>query len=97
MPAWVVMRESTPVCVVFNEAEAAGIVAKDQELLYSMVSMGSHPSVAAMDFQMQQTQSWRWKAQRFERVAKRLDALHETARGDVTRLTKRLALLSQLD
>jgi len=97
VPAWVVMREEVPLCVVFSEEEAWHIVDRDDDLRYQQVSMGPHPSVALMDFQMQQTNAWRWRADKYETIARRLDAEYAKLEGAASRLRKRLDTFKQVE
>jgi len=97
MPAWVIMRQIEPMCVVFSEADAWRYTDRDRFLHYRQVSMGPHPSVAAMDFQMQQTNSWKWKAKRYEKAALRLEAAYDELAEKHKRLTTRLAMMAETD
>ncbi len=97
MAAWVVMRQIVPVCVVFTEAEAWAYTDRDRFLHYVQVTMGGHPSVAAMDFQIQQTSSWKWKAKRYEAAALRLEAAYDEMAEKHKRLSTRLAMLAEID
>lgn len=64
MPAWVLSGPLGPVAVVFSKEE----VHRNPGLEARMVPMGSHPSARMLDFQIQQTNAYRYKADRFQKT-----------------------------